>query len=259
MDILTKIVERTKEITTERAGVVPEAQMRQRAEQSTHRPISLAARLIKQQPHIISEFKRKSPSRPNINLGADPVDVAVKYREGGASAMSVLTEPDFFGGDPEDLMRVRGAVDIPLLRKDFLVEPYQFYEAKAMGADLVLLIARILDPQELKDYTDLAHELGLEVLCEVHNREELERVGDTPVDFLGVNCRDLKQFSTNLDHLVDMTAELPKGVPWVAESGMHSTEDVQRLYDAGYRLFLIGEYLMKNNDPVSRLKELTSL
>ncbi|MDJ0836673.1 MAG: indole-3-glycerol phosphate synthase TrpC [Acidobacteriota bacterium] len=259
MDILTQIVDRTKEIVAERSAGIPLEKMKAFAAESTHRTNSLAARLVSEQPHVIAEFKRRSPSRPNINMDADPVDVARKYKKGGASAMSVLTEPDFFAGSPEDLKRVRAAVDMPLLRKDFLVDPYQFYEARAMGADLVLLIARILEPAQLAEYTHLAHDLGMEVLCEIHDMEEMETVGDAPVDFIGVNCRDLKQFSTNLDLLVDLTKELPKGIPWVAESGMHSTEDVLRLYEAGYRLFLIGEYLMKNEDPVSRLKDITAL
>jgi len=259
MDILTRIVDRTREIVTERSTAVPLDILKGRAAQSPRQTISLAARLMDRQPHVIAEFKRKSPSRPNINMDADPVTVAEQYREGGASAMSILTEPDFFAGDIEDLQRVRARVNMPLLRKDFMIDPYQFYEARMLGADLVLLIARILEPSQIAEFTDLAHELGMEVLCEVHNREELARVGDAAVDFIGVNCRDLKQFTTNLDHLVDMTSDLPRGIPWVAESGMHATADVQRLYEAGYRLFLIGEYLMKTGDPVARLKEITAL
>jgi len=259
MDILSEIVARTKEIVAERKASVPLEVLKGRAQRGAHKPISLAARLMHRRPHVIAEFKRKSPSKPAINLDADPLEVAERYRAGGASAMSILTEPDYFGGSIEDLQRVRAKLDFPILRKDFMVDPYQFYEARSLGADLVLLIARILEPETIADFTNLAHDLGMEVLCEVHNREELDRVGDAAVDFIGVNCRDLERFSTNLDHLVDMTAELPRGIPWVAESGMHATADVARLYEAGYRLFLIGEYLMRSDDPVGRLREITEL
>lgn len=258
MDILTQIVEKTKEVIAERSSLVSLEHIRSQAEGAERVVIRLSARMQEKRPHIIAEFKRKSPSRPNINMDADPVAVARSYEEGGASAMSVLTEPHFFAGSPDDLKAVRAAVNIPLLRKDFIIDPYQLYEARVMGADLVLLIARILSPAQLKQYTALAHELGMEVLCEVHNLEEIARVGDAPVDFLGVNCRDLKKFSTNLDHLIHIKKDLPDG-PWhVAESGIHSHEDLRRLYDHGYPLFLIGEYLMKSGDPVGTLKTLAA-
>ena len=259
MDILTRIVEKTRDSLISRKAARPQAHLEEVIRASSVIANSLSARLETRQPHVIAEFKRKSPSRPNINMAANPVQVAESYARGGASAMSVLTEEDFFAGSLDDLIAIREAVDIPLLRKDFMVDPYQFYEAAASGADLILLIARILEPAQLRDFTQLAHELGLEVLCEVHNTEELERVGDTPVDFLGVNCRDLKRFETNLDHLVDISAHLPKHIPWVAESGMKSSADVQRLYEHGYQLFLIGEYLMKDDDPAARLGEIVAL
>lgn len=259
MDILTQIVETTREIIGERAASVSLETVKSLAADDARATISLKARLS-EKPNIIAEFKRKSPSRPNINLNADPVSVAQHYEAGGAAAMSVLTEPAYFGGSPDDLKAIRRAgVTMPLLRKDFMVDPYQFHEARVMGADLVLLIARILEPSQIKEFTGLAHELGLEVLCEIHNQEELEKVGDAPVDFLGVNCRDLKKFQTNLDHLVDLAQILPEGTPWVAESGMHGPDDVKRLKNAGYPLFLIGEYLMKSGDPEGALRELINL
>lgn len=237
MDILSQIVETTKEIIEERTRMVSFQTMKSQAADAERPTISLKARLNPNKPNIIAEFKRKSPSRPNINMAADPVSIAREYQAGGAAAMSVLTEPAYFGGSPDDLKAIREAVTIPLLRKDFMVAPYQFYEARVMGADLILLIARILEPQEIVQFTHLAHELGLEVLCEVHNHEELEKVGDAPVDFLGVNCRDLKRFQTNLDHLVEITDILPSQTPWVAESGIHSPQDLKKLWDAGYPSF----------------------
>ncbi len=256
MDILSKIVERTAHTLAGRKAATPLSALEARIRDAGRQTISLKARLTEPRPHVIAEFKRKSPSRPNINLTADPVAIARQYQAGGASAMSVLTEPDFFGGSPDDLRAIRPHVSMPLLRKDFMIDPYQFYEAREMGADLVLLIARILEPAQLAEFSRLAGELGLETLCEVHNLEELEKVGDAPIDFLGVNCRDLKRFETNLDHLVDITGSLPAGAPWVAESGIHAPADLQRLHRAGYQLFLIGEYLMKSGDPAARLQEL---
>lgn len=259
MDILSQIVEKTETLISERKAETSLVDLKSQIADQGRSTISLTAKLANEQPHIIAEFKRKSPSKPNINLNADPVAIAQAYEAGGASAMSVLTEPFFFGGSPDDLRAIRKAVGLPLLRKDFMVDPYQFYEARAMGADLVLLIARILSSEQLAEFTQLAHELDLEVLCEVHNLEELELVGDAPVDMIGVNCRDLKQFTTNLDHLVDMAQHLPEETPWVAESGIHSVTDLKRLYQNGYPLFLIGEYLMKDGDPQSKLKELISV
>jgi len=256
MDILSQIVDRTREIIAERKRTAPQAQLEARIRDQTRKTLSLAAKLTEPRPHVIAEFKRKSPSRPNINLNADPADIAGRYEAGGASAISVLTEPDFFGGAPEDLRRIRARVNLPLLRKDFMVDPYQFYEARDMGADMVLLIARILEPAQLAEFTHLAHELGLETLCEVHNLEELEKTADAPIDFLGVNCRDLKKFETNLDRLVDIAERLPANTPWVAESGIHGPADLKRLHQTGYQLFLIGEYLMKSDDPAARLQEL---
>ncbi len=256
MDILQQIVAHTREIVAQRRTQLSLQELKARLASSPQPTNSLGKHLRDDQPNIIAEFKRRSPSRPNINQSADPVAMARAYELGGAAAMSVLTEPGFFAGNPSDLRAIRKQVALPLLRKDFMIDPYQFYEAREMGADLVLLIARILEPAQLADFTQLAHELGMEVLCEVHNSEELAKIGPAPVDFLGVNCRDLKQFTTNLDHLVAMTAHLPAEVPWVAESGMHSPDDVKRLFSAGYRLFLIGEYLMKSPDPSALLHQL---
>ena len=255
MDILTKIVAHTKGLIEERSLVCSRSEL-ERNIRDMKPARSLRAKMQPGTAHIIAEFKRKSPSRPNINLNADPVWVASQYEAGGASAMSVLTEPGFFAGAPKDLVDIRPAVAMPLLRKDFMVDPYQFFEARSLGADLVLLIARILEKDEIRQFTRLAHDLGMEVLCEIHNAEELEKVGDASVDFLGVNCRDLKHFETNLDHLAAMAEQLPKSVPWVAESGINGPDDVRRLFGAGYQLFLIGEYLMRGDDPVSKLKGL---
>ncbi len=256
MDILTEIVKTTRTTIDERCKARSLEALKSEAASMAQKPISLSRRLNPNKPNIIAEFKRKSPSRPNINMDADPVAVAKAYEAGGAAAMSVLTETDWFAGSPEDLKAIRKAVSMPLLRKDFMIDPYQFYEARCMGADLVLLIARILEPQQIHQFTELAHQLGMEVLCEIHNREELEKVGDARVDFLGVNCRDLKKFQTNLDHLIDIADILPSQIPWVAESGIHGPDDLRRLREAGYPMFLIGEYLMKSGSTQETLEAL---
>ena len=261
MDILTEIVETTRAILDDRRRETPMEVLRDQVFRQNRAAFSLRERCERERskPQIIAEFKRKSPSRPDIALDADPVKVAEQYALGGAAAMSVLTEPAFFAGSPDDLRAVRARIDLPVLRKDFMIDRYQFYEAKAMGADLVLLIARILAPGEIVDFCHLAHELGMEVLCEIHNLEELERIGSAPIDFLGVNCRDLERFQTNLDSLIAVVPDLPRHIPLVAESGIHSPEDLQRLWSAGYRLFLIGEYLMKHGHPENALRELGAL
>ena len=260
MDILSQIVADTRATLKQRMRDLSLADLERQCAARQATPVSLKHKVQTDPlPHIISEFKRKSPSRPNINLSADPVAIALAYQDGGASAMSVLTEPDYFAGAPEDLQAVRAQVAIPLLRKDFVVDPYQVYEAKAWGADLVLLIARVLEPQQLAELQACAAELGLETLCEIHNREELAVVGDTPVDFLGVNCRDLKRFSTNLDQLIEIAPDLPTNAVWVAESGIGGREDVVRLEQAGYRAFLIGEHLMKSGDPRGEIQRLRGL
>ena len=257
MDILDKIVAYTKALVEERRAELPLGELKAKsAAKAPRKTISLAAKLTQARPHIIAEFKRKSPSRPNISLNADPVEIARLYQNGGASAMSVLTEPGFFAGTPADLRAIRPEVGLPLLRKDFIISPYQIYEAREMGADLILLIARIIEKEQLNQWCGLAHELGMEVLCEIHHPEELAKIGDTPIDFLGVNCRDLTRFQTNIDHLIDLAAVLPAHIPWVAESGIHGRDALQRLYAVGYRLFLIGEYLMKEGHTVERLQEL---
>lgn len=257
MDILSRIVADTEQTIAKRKQNVTQAELERIAGEAAWSHHSLKQKVnADHEAHIIAEFKRKSPSRPNINMQADPVGVAQTYARGGASAMSVLTEPDYFAGAPEDLQAIRAAVAIPLLRKDFVVDPYQIYEAKAWGADLVLLIARILEPAQLAELNACAQALGLETLCEIHNREELACVGDTPVDFLGVNCRDLKKFSTNLDQLVDLAGDLPDGPIWVAESGIGGRDDVARLQGVGYRAFLIGEHLMKSGDAAAEIGNL---
>jgi indole-3-glycerol phosphate synthase len=200
-------------------------------------------------PGIIAEFKRQSPSRGSINMEADPVEVAEGYRSAGAAAMSILTDRNFFGGSFKDLSRVRTSQPaLPLLRKDFIIDPYQVHEASAYGADMVLLIAAILEKQEVADLAAEARSLGLHVLFEVHETEELEKY-DPAIGYVGVNNRDLKTFRVDTDRSLAVIRHIPPGVVPVSESGISNPGDIEKLSTAGFRLFLVGENFMKQPDP----------
>lgn len=206
---------------------------------------------------IISEFKRKSPSKGWIHADADPLDVITKYAKGGASAISILTDNKYFGGDLEFIRRVRPLIDTPILRKDFIIDEYQLYEARLMGADAVLLIAADLEIGSVKELTMRAHELGLEVLLEVHDPKELRYVTEVPeVDMLGVNNRALGTFHTDVQHSFDIAEAMKDAVAGLAtkpllvsESGIGDPTIVKKLRNVGFRGFLIGENFMKESDP----------
>jgi indole-3-glycerol phosphate synthase len=213
---------------------------------STH-TIDLAA--LKGKPGIIAEFKRKSPSLGNIRMEADPVVVAEGYRSAGAVAMSILTDRDFFGGSFRDLSGVRSAQpDFPLLRKDFIIDPYQVHEASAYGADMILLIAAILEKSQVADLAVEAKGLGLDVLFEVHRPDELEKY-DPSIAYVGVNNRDLNSLRVDTSRSMELAGKLPSGVTAVSESGISSREEIKKLTEAGFSLFLIGEHFMRQQDP----------
>lgn len=197
---------------------------------------------------IIAEFKRKSPSVSHINLAADAVAVAQAYEKAGAAAISVLTDLPYFGGKLMDLSEVRSAVSIPVLRKDFIVDTYQLWESKVFGADLILLIARTMDKSQLQSFLALARALDMEVLLEVHDVGDIEKITDLP-DFIGVNNRNLQTFEISIDHSLSLAAYLPTEVPWVSESGIHHVQAAQSLHSSGYRLLLMGEHFMKDPMP----------
>jgi len=200
-------------------------------------------------PGIIAEFKRRSPSRGTINMEADPVLVARAYEAAGVSAMSILTDSKFFGGSLRDLQRVRESKPrLVLLRKDFIIDPYQLHEASAFGADMVLLIAAILEHHEVEELALEAVSLGLEVLFEVHDASELEK-HHPAIKYVGVNNRDLKTFQVDTRRSLDLIHQMPAGVVPVSESGLSSPEEIEKLSAAGYRLFLMGESFMKEKDP----------
>lgn len=200
---------------------------------------------------IIAEFKRLSPSKGPINLDADVEQVTTGYAQAGASALSVLTDFNFFGGSADDLTRARcNNHYIPILRKDFIIDEYQLLEAKSMGADVVLLIAECLEKWEVDALAKQAKDYGLEILLELHDESQLHKINDD-IDLVGVNNRNLKDFSVSLDTALRLAPLLPSRVVKVAESGLSDPAAVQMLRQAGYQGFLIGEHFMKSTDPAA--------
>ncbi len=205
---------------------------------------------------IIAEFKRKSPSKGIINKNAKVEDVVKSYEEYGAAGVSVLTDELFFGGSYTDFSTARNSISIPLLRKDFMIDEYQIIEAKAWGADVVLLIAAILSPHQVRDFTNLAHDLSLEVLLELHDETELNHVFHQ-VDMVGINNRNLKTFEVDIAQSIRMANYLGKDFTKIAESGISSVETLMHFRNNGFRGFLMGEYFMKAEKPGLAFKEFT--
>jgi indole-3-glycerol phosphate synthase len=208
---------------------------------------------------IIAEFKRHSPSAGDIQAGADPVEIARIYESGDAAAMSVLTEPQHFKGSLDDLRRVAAAVDLPLLRKDFAVDRHQVYEAAIAGAEAVLVIVAGLTDADALKLLDAAHCVHLDALVEVHTAEELQRAAALGATLIGVNNRNLKTLKVDLETSIRLAQLAPPNATLVAESGLRTRADIERLQSAGYKAFLIGETLMRSGDPLSSLRELQGL
>jgi indole-3-glycerol phosphate synthase len=209
--------------------------------------------------HIVAEFKRRSPSKGVIRADVAPGVMAKRYEAGGATALSVLTEPDFFDGSLSDLLEARAATMLPVLRKDFIVDESQIEEAWLAGADAILLIAAALDPASLARLRATAAGFGLDVLVEVHDGAELDRALGAGADLVGVNNRDLRTMEVRLQTGLALGPRIPRGVVAVAESGIESAADIARLADAGFGAFLVGETLMRADDPAKALKELLGL
>jgi indole-3-glycerol phosphate synthase len=205
---------------------------------------------------VIAELKRASPSKGLIRASFDPVKLARELEAAGAACLSVLTDEEFFQGSLENLRKASGAVAIPCLRKDFIVDEFQLVEARANSADAILLIVAALTNDELNRLACGARSHGLDVLCEVHDRQELRRALDVGCDLIGVNTRDLRTFQVDLQTALDLAPEFPARILRVAESGIHSAEDVARLRAAGYHAFLVGESLMRMERPGEALREL---
>ena len=204
---------------------------------------------------IIAEFKKQSPSKGIINGNADVKAITQAYNSAGASALSVLTDTDFFGGKKEDLLQARSVNEIPILRKDFMIDEYQILEAKAWGADIILLIAAILTPQQIADYGKFAQSLGLNVLLEVHDQSELERSICPHLDAIGVNNRNLGDFTVNIQTSFDLVDRIPNEFLKISESAISNPQTIKDLKQVGFQGFLIGENFMKTEDPGLAIKD----
>lgn len=202
----------------------------------------------KKKSGIIAEHKRKSPSKGVINDAVTLENVVLGYQNAGASAISILTNSKYFGGTSDDLLKAASIAEIPLLRKDFVVDEYQIYEAKALGAAAILLIAASLTADEIESFAKIARNIGIEVLCEVHNAEELQKVSND-VNVVGVNNRDLKTFTVDLQHSIEVAKMIPNRFVKISESGIGSSETVNMLKTHGFQGFLMGENFMKESDP----------
>ncbi|HET9266716.1 MAG TPA: indole-3-glycerol phosphate synthase TrpC [Vicinamibacterales bacterium] len=254
-DLLATIVAGTQRITTSRRAIEPLDALERRASAMSPRGDLFESRLRRTDGfNVIAECKRRSPSRGVLAAEYDPVRIARAYAGGGAAAISVLTEPTFFDGALEHLQAVRAAVDVPLLRKDFVVEEYQLFEARANGADAVLLIVAALEQPALESLQARAWQLGLATLVEVHDREELSRAVDSGARVIGVNNRNLRTLKVDVKASDDLAARMPKGIVAVSESGLRSRTDLERLAAAGYGAFLIGERFMTDPDPAAAIR-----
>lgn len=248
MDILDKIVaDKRKEVDLKKT-VVPVSQL-----ESTvlfgRETVSLASSLLKSETGIIAEHKRRSPSISVINQKLSVQNVALGYENAGVCGMSILTDGKYFGGSLDDLILARAMVGLPLLRKEFIIDEYQILEAKAHGADVVLLIAAILTQEEIRALSQFAKSLGLDVLLEVHNEAELQKSIMPSLDLLGVNNRNLKTFEVSLETSKSLSEKIPNDFIKVSESGISHIKAIKELKEYGYRGFLIGENFMKTDDP----------
>ncbi|MDR2955086.1 MAG: indole-3-glycerol phosphate synthase TrpC [Prevotella sp.] len=252
MNILDKIIANKR---IEVAGQKSLVSFSQLEESITDTPVnSFKKALINSKTGIIAEFKRRSPSRDWIFKDAKVEDVIPLYSQGGASAISVLTDMDFFGGDLDDLKNARSLTDTPLLRKDFVIDEYQLYQAKAAGASAILLIASALTIKETKQLATTAKQLGLDVLLEIHNEQELAHINDK-VDVVGVNNRNLGTFVTDVQISFDLADRIPDEFVKISESGISQPQTVIDLQSVGYKGFLMGENFMKTSNPGKALEE----
>lgn len=258
-DILNRILQRkAEEITTCKQKVAVD-QLRQKIE-SASPPRGFIKALRDKQANglsaVIAEIKKASPSKGVIRADFDPVQIAQSYANSGAACISVLTDRDFFQGHDDDLVAAREVCDLPVIRKDFMMDSYQVYEARALGADCILLIVAALDDRTLKDLYRLASDLGMDALIEVHNQDELDRAMRLEVDILGINNRNLHTFETSLTTTLDLLYQLPESCLVVTESGIHTGDDVQLMRDHGVNSFLVGEAFMRAEDPGTELQAL---
>lgn len=261
-DILRRILAHKSEELRQRESHMPLAELRERAENAPPTrdfAAAIEAHVMAGRAGVIAEIKRASPSKGVIREDFSPADIARRYAACGASCLSVLTDREFFQGDDEHLVRARMACDLPVLRKDFTIDPYQVYEARVLGADCILLIVAALDDARLNELLWLARELDMDALVEVHDRGELERALNLPAHLIGVNNRDLRDFETHIETTLNLLPLIPEDRRIITESGIRTRDDVRRMREAGVQGFLVGEAFMRAPDPGAALAELFDL
>jgi indole-3-glycerol phosphate synthase len=258
-DILQKILRRKIEEVIERSSALSQAELQRRVEAVAPARGFVRAmeeRISQGRAAVIAEVKKASPSKGLLREDFQPAEIARSYENGGAACLSVLTDADFFQGSEEYLKQARGACQLPVLRKDFIIDSYQVYEARAIGADCILLIVAALGDVMLLELSQLATQLGMDVLVEVHDARELERALNLPLKLVGINNRNLRTFDTSLQTTLDLLARIPDDRIVVTESGIHSVEDVRLMRDHNVNAFLVGEAFMRAPDPGTALSEL---
>jgi len=258
-DILKRILARKQQEIVERKRITRLQELEQRVA-AADTPRGFVAGLEKKidngRAAVIAEIKRASPSRGILRTEFNPGEIASSYEKGGAACLSVLTDIDFFKGSDAYLQQARAACSLPVIRKDFIIDPYQVYEARVLGADSILLIVAVLDDAALRELSQLARQLGMDVLVEVHDAGELERALAVPGRLIGINNRNLRSFETRLDVTLGMLEMVPEDRIVVTESGIHTQADVELLRSRGVQAFLVGEAFMKAGDPGAKLAEL---
>ncbi|MCG8091122.1 MAG: indole-3-glycerol phosphate synthase TrpC [Candidatus Thiodiazotropha endolucinida] len=258
-DILKKIVARKQQEIADRLEKRSLQALQERlSESSAPRGFAdaIAQRIEAGEAGVIAEIKRASPSKGVLREDFQPAEIALSYQQGGAACLSVLTDIDFFQGSDDYLRQARAACSLPVIRKDFIIDPYQVYEARVIEADSILLIAACLDDAQLHSLNDLAHELGMDVLIEVHDEAELQRTLALENRLIGINNRNLRSFKVSLDTTLGLLDQIPEGRIVVTESGILDQQDVKRMRSHQVNAFLVGEAFMRADDPGARLREL---
>ena len=256
MSVLDRIVDVTREEVRRRSRALPVAELQSQLHSRDERPFQEA--LIRPGVSVIAEHKRQSPSAGEIRPGSSVGEIVTAYERGGASALSILTEGPHFGGSLEDLRAAREASGLPILRKDFIVDPYQVYETAVSGADALLLIVAALEPREIEELHTLARSLDLDVLVEVHTEDDLTCALEViDADVIGINNRDLGDFTVDVQRTYDLLADVPAGKIVVSESGFHARDQLDELERVGIDACLVGESLMRSPDPEAALRVLT--
>jgi len=258
-DILKKIIDRKIEEIQQRKSQTSEEWLKEKLTDAS--PVrgfveSMKNSIANHQAAVIAEIKKASPSKGVMRENFQPAEIAKSYEQGGASCLSVLTDIDFFQGSDEYLQQARAACNLPVIRKDFIIDPYQVYEARAIGADCILLIVAVLSDEQMQALYDLATELGMDVLIETHDEAELKRALPLNADLVGINNRNLRNFETSLDTTLDLLGRIPDDRIVVTESGIHTAEHVQLMRDHKVNAFLVGEAFMRADDPGVELKKL---